>query len=114
MSRVSTKGRPPMDDVATAEPRGAAHSLDPVVIGREMDATGCAVLPGLLDGADCTRIAGLYERDEPFRSRIVMARHGFGSGEYKYFADPLPPLVQRLRQEVYAAIVPIANGWNRR
>jgi hypothetical protein len=103
-----------MDDIATTDPRGTTRTLDPETIGREMDDAGCAILPGLLDGAACTSIAGLYEQDEPFRSRVVMARHGYGSGEYKYFADPLPPLVQGLRERVYASLVPVANGWNRR
>jgi hypothetical protein len=81
-------------------------------IGEELDAQGFAVLEGLLDAAQCRGAAGLYEEDGHFRSRIVMARHGFGRGEYKYFAYPLPDLVTALRGALYPHLAPIANRWN--
>jgi hypothetical protein len=81
-------------------------------IEAELDRAGCAVLPGLLSIAECQALGTLYAREEPFRSRIVMARHGFGRGEYKYFAYPLPPLIERLRAEAYPHLVPIANRWH--
>jgi len=81
-------------------------------VGRELDAQGNAVLEGLISPDECRTLAGLYGRDELFRSRIVMARHGFGRGEYKYFAYPLPDLIAGLRAEVYPRLVPIANRWN--
>ena len=77
----------------------------------DLDDRGAAVIPQLLDAAECERVAALY--DTPvFRSRVVMARHGFGRGEYQYFDDPLPPLVAALREALYAPLVPVANRWN--
>ncbi|HEY9219462.1 MAG TPA: 2OG-Fe(II) oxygenase [Phenylobacterium sp.] len=81
-------------------------------VERELDAYGCAVLPGLLGGEACAAVAALYEQETLFRSRVVMARHGFGRGQYQYFADPLPPLVQTLRKELYPRLVPIADRWS--
>jgi uncharacterized protein len=78
----------------------------------ELDAHGCALLPGLLPADMCGRIAGLYDDDAAFRSRIVMARHGFGRGEYKYFAYPLPEAVAALRTALYPRLAPVANRWN--
>ncbi len=77
-----------------------------------LDATGFAVLPGLLQHAECERLRGSYADDHLYRSRVIMARHGFGRGEYKYFSYPLPPLIAELRWELYARFVPIANRWN--
>jgi hypothetical protein len=71
------------------------------------------VLPGLLTAKQCDAIAKLYPQEEGYRARIVMARHGFGRGEYKYFAYPLPPLLNTLRHAVYPRLAPIANRWNR-
>lgn len=81
-------------------------------IESELDAQGCAVMPALLSPAECRGVVALYAQDERFRSRVVMASHGFGRGEYKYLAYPLPPLVAELRTELYARLVPIANRWN--
>ena len=69
-------------------------------------------LPGLLDPAQCAALAAGYASPDGYRSRIVMARHGFGRGEYKYFSYPLPPLLQALRQALYPRLAPIANRWN--
>jgi uncharacterized protein len=66
----------------------------------------------LLTTDECETIAGLYEDDRRFRSRVVMARHGFGRGEYKYFAYPLPDIVTELRAALYPRLAPIANHWN--
>lgn len=79
-----------------------------------LDAHGNAVLLGLLTPAQCRALAALYPDEARFRSRIVMARHGFGRGEYKYFAYPLPPLLDQLRHALYARLAPIANRWNQR
>src|SRR4051812_35671307 len=77
------------------------RTCDWVSTERSLDAHGHAVLPGLLTGAQCDDLAALYPEEERFRSRIVMARHGFGRGEYKYFAYPLPPLLEELRHALY-------------
>jgi hypothetical protein len=81
-------------------------------IETDLDQSGCAVVERLIAPADCDRLAALYEGDENFRSRVVMARHGYGRGEYKYFRYPLPALVARLRTELYPRLAPIANRWN--
>jgi uncharacterized protein len=78
----------------------------------ELNAQGCAVLEGLLTRAECEDLGALYDRDDLFRSRVVMARHGYGRGEYKYFAYPLPALVSALRSSLYPQLAPIANRWN--
>jgi hypothetical protein len=81
-------------------------------VEQELDRYGCAVLPRLLSPAGCDALAGMYARDELFRSRVVMERHGFGRGEYKYFDHPLPKLVSTLRTATYPHLVPLANRWN--
>jgi len=79
---------------------------------RELDAQGCAVLKGLLSPEECRALVALYPDDSHFRSRIVMGRHGFGRGEYKYFAYPLPPVIAGLRPALYARLRDVANRWN--
>ena len=78
----------------------------------ELDAQGCAVLKGLLSPDECRALAALYADDSHFRSKVVMGRHGFGRGEYKYFAYPLPDLIAQLRPALYARLCGIANRWN--
>src|ERR687888_117961 len=85
--------------------------LDWECIAKDLDLYGCAVLKRILSPAECRDIAGLYSENKLFRSRVVMARHGFGRGEYKYFAYPLPALVTALRAEIYRRVAPIANRW---
>jgi hypothetical protein len=75
------------------------------------DRDGYAVLPGLLGAEECRALVALYDDRERFRSRVVMARHGFGQGEYKYLTYPLPPLVAEWRQALYPRLAPIANRW---
>ncbi len=70
----------------------------------DLDAQGCAVLKELLSPDECAALAALYPDDKNFRSRIVMGRHGFGRGEYKYFAYPLPDLIAQLRPALYARL----------
>jgi hypothetical protein len=77
----------------------------------ELDAQGFAVLQGLVAGGDCDSLSGLYEDNGLFRSRVVMSRHGFGRGEYKYFAYPLPEAVAALRTALYPRLAPVANRW---
>jgi uncharacterized protein len=78
----------------------------------ELDARGCAVLKRLLSPEQCRALAALYPDDGRFRSRIVMGRHGFGRGEYKYFSYPLPDLIAELRPALYARLHAVANRWN--
>ena len=78
----------------------------------QLDAGGCAVVPRLLSAAQCEAVASWYGDDAKFRSRVVMASHGFGRGEYKYFAYPLPELVAELRTELYPPLAAIGNRWN--
>jgi uncharacterized protein len=94
----------------TAADRVAA--LDWIHIGEELDAHGAAVARSVLSPEECERLVGLYAADAPFRSRIVMGRHGFGRGEYKYFAYPLPDLIADLRTALYSRLADIANRWN--
>ena len=77
-----------------------------------LNACGYALLPGLLPAADCLALRDLYADDDHFRSRVVMARHGFGKGEYKYFRYPLPEPIARLRTELYRPLAAIAGRWN--
>ncbi|QUD90760.1 2OG-Fe(II) oxygenase [Phenylobacterium montanum] len=79
-----------------------------------LDGEGWARLPALLSPNECRAVAALYDQDAGFRSRVVMARHGFGRGEYRYFAYPLPDLVQALRERLYPRLAPIADRWNAR
>ena len=90
----------------------SVEAIDWVAVHAQIDAHGYATLPALLDADTCHALASLYAQRELFRSRIVMARHGFGSGEYQYFAYPLPSIVDRLRRALYASLVPVANHWN--
>jgi Oxygenase, catalysing oxidative methylation of damaged DNA len=89
-------------------------ALDWPAVSTELDAQGWAVLPKLLTAADCDAMSSLYARESGFRSRIVMARHGFGCGEYRYCAYPLPRLVETLRTALYPHLVQIANCWQAR
>jgi len=84
------------------------------VAATELDAQGWTILPGLVSHDEGDAIAGSYDGGSGFRSHVVMARHGFGQGEYRYFAYPLPHLVQELRAELYRRLVPIANRWHER
>ena len=79
----------------------------------DLDAHGNAILPALLTAAQCDDLSAAYDDDGLYRSRIVMARHGFGRGEYKYFRYPLPGLLAELRGALYPHLAPIANRWNR-
>jgi hypothetical protein len=87
-------------------------SLDWNQIGKALDGQGHALLSGLLTPEETRSLSNLYSDDRVFRSRVVMARHGFGRGEYKYFDYPLPNLIGALRTAVYAKLAPVANQWN--
>jgi hypothetical protein len=87
-------------------------ALDWAAVGAELDSQGCAVLRNLLSADQCGEVATLFADDARFRSRIVMSRHGFGSGEYKYFSYALPDLIAQLRSALYPPLREIANRWN--
>jgi uncharacterized protein len=89
-------------------------SCDWSALTSELNQVGAAVLPKLLTPEECRTIAALYPREEHFRSHIVMARHGFGKGEYRYFRYPLPDLIGSLRTALYPRLAPLANAWNER
>jgi hypothetical protein len=80
----------------------------PEVTGN-LDEHGNAVLAGVLSPEKCRALADLYPKDEVFRSRVVMGKHGFGRGEYKYFRYPLPELIESMRTELYRGLAPLAN-----
>lgn len=90
---------------------GRTESLDWAAIEQSLWERGYAKTPSVLTPDECTELIDLYTDAARFRSRIDMARYRFGSGEYKYFADPLPPLVQELRTYMYPFLAPIANRW---
>ena len=96
-------------------PSGIAARVDAVdwkQAASELDAQGCAVLKGLLFPDECRALAALYPDERHFRSRVVMGRHGFGRGEYRYFSYPLPPVIAELRSALYAQLRDVANCWN--
>ena len=78
----------------------------------ELDARGAAVIPALLNDAQCAQLIDCYARADAFRSRVIMQRHGFGRGEYQYFRYPLPAPVEALRARIYESLAPIANRWS--
>jgi hypothetical protein len=87
-------------------------AMDWQSISHDLDVYGCAVVDRLLTRSDCDDLAALYECEDRFRSRVSMERHGFGRGEYKYFAYPLPEIIGALRTDLYPHLVPVANRWN--
>jgi hypothetical protein len=107
------------DDSRTAAGNAPAVAIDARVSAFEwpaaaghLDACGWAMLERSLNADECDAIAAMYPDEGRFRSRVIMARHGFGRGEYKYFAYPLPPEVAALRAALYPRLAPIANRWN--
>jgi hypothetical protein len=107
MSALAKLDRPPSNDAASR-----VGDLDWKRLRAELDAEGSAILEGLLSPEECRALAALYPDDGRFRSRIVMKRHGFGQGEYKYFAYPLPELVAGLRAALYPPLAEVANRWS--
>jgi len=106
-----------LDTLASAAPvaTGIAERIDELdwdAIDADLSAQGCARTPVLLAPVECAAIAHLYRSDDRFRSRVVMERHGFGRGEYKYFAYPLPEPIAALRSTLYPRLAAIANRWN--
>jgi hypothetical protein len=100
------------DERESTRAEDRVEALDWQQISDELNTQGGAVLTGVLTPDECDALARLYPLEQPFRSRVVMARHGFGRGEYKYFSYPLPSLIQPLRMVFYRALAPVANRWN--
>jgi hypothetical protein len=109
---MSTKTKITTNSSSTSSVEERVKALDWEQISQELEEQGSAVLERLLNPDQCRALAELYTRDELFRSHIIMARHGFGRGEYKYFRYPLPDLITGLRTALYTRIAPIANRWN--
>jgi uncharacterized protein len=103
---VSVSGPVPTNELA-----GRVAAVDWPRVEADLEAQGAAVIERLLTPAECHELSSLYQRDDTFRSRVVMARHGFGRGEYRYFDYPLPQLVGALRESVYVCLAPVANRW---
>lgn len=101
-----------MDGSRSFDATARLAAFDWTRIEIDLDTRGCATLEGLLDPAQCAALANLYDIDARFRSRVVMARHGYGRGEYRYFNYPLPDMVANLRSAAYPRLVPLANRWN--
>jgi len=99
---------------AAASQAERVAAIDWERVAADLGEQGAAVLERLLTPEEGRAIAALYEEDDRFRSRVIMARHGFGKGEYKYFSYPLPELVAGLRTALYPRLAPIANRWNER
>jgi uncharacterized protein len=106
-------------DSRTATSSAPAAAIDARVgafewtaVSTHLDAHGWAMLQRTLNADECDAVAAMYADERRFRSHVIMARHGFGRGEYKYFAYPLPPEVAALRAELYPHLAPIANRWN--
>lgn len=110
---IETPARHGTRNAIAPDAQARVAQLDWACAARSLDRDGHAVLPGLLSKPQCAQLASLYPREAGFRSRVVMARHGFGQGEYKYFSYPLPPLLDDLRHGLYPHLAPIANRWNR-
>jgi hypothetical protein len=106
--RMGASGKPRENVIVN----GRVAALDWNGVAADLDAHGAAIAPGLLSASECAALAETYPSDAPFRSRVVMARHGFGRGEYKYFAYPLPGLVAGLREDLYPRLAAIANRWH--
>jgi len=99
-------------DLDTTGKTARINSIDWHRIEDDLNRYGCATVEQLLTAAECDMLASLYAQDDLYRSRVVMARHGFGRGEYKYYAYPLPAMISELRQTAYSHLAPVANRWN--
>ncbi len=99
-------------EAASKSTKTQIENYDWADIASQLDTSGYALVTSLLTERESGEIAALYSDDDIFRSRVVMARHGFGRGEYKYFAYPLPEMLSELRRDLYSVLAPVANQWN--
>jgi len=98
--------------IAARDIAGSVTAIDWPRVGEDLNRFGCAVIPGLLRPRQCAQLAALYDNDANFRNRVIMARHGYGRGEYRYFSYPLPEIVGALRTALYPPLATLANEWN--
>ncbi|MDR3493243.1 MAG: 2OG-Fe(II) oxygenase [Ancalomicrobiaceae bacterium] len=115
--KATTDAASPDEETGSASPATIEErvgAIDWTQVHAELDAQGWAIAPKLLSDAEADFVSGLYGREQGFRSHIVMSRHGFGRGEYKYFSYPLPDLIQSVRTAAYPYLAPIANRWHER
>ena len=110
--RSAAKPRHPAAVTVRPSVESRVAAVDWRAAATDLDARGYAVLDGMLSPAECAALAGLYDANELFRSKVVMSRHGFGRGEYKYYAYPLPAIIADLRAALYSRLAPIADRWN--
>jgi hypothetical protein len=87
-------------------------ALDWAAMTNNLDSFGCTIIKSILTSEECQSLTAMYDQDDIFRSKIVMARHGFGRGEYKYWSYPLPEIVGELRTALYPPLASVANRWN--
>jgi hypothetical protein len=102
------------DDAMMVDPGTRVQGIDASALESDLERQGWSIVRDLLKSPECDDLASLYDQDAGFRSRVVMARHGFGQGEYRYFSYPLPPLVEGLRTSLYPFLAPVANRWHER
>jgi hypothetical protein len=107
MSKTQAAARRDEDGIETR-----VDALDWTAAAADLDRHGCAVVGPVFGAEECRSLAARYDDEAPFRSRVIMARHGFGRGEYKYFAYPLPDPIAALRTALYPRLAEIANRWN--
>lgn len=112
VSRTTERGGDATGKTGAGDVETRVKAYDWASIAAHLDANGWAAFPQILTASETSAIAGLYDDDGMFRSHVVMARHGFGRGEYKYFKYPLPATIAALRASLYPRLVPIANRWN--
>ena len=112
MRTVSSSFSPSPENLANVAAR--IERIDWVAVENELDGQGNASVAALLRRSECDELARLYDESGFYRSRVVMSRHGFGRGEYRYYDYPLPKLIDDLRRTAYARLAPIANRWNER
>ncbi len=108
--RTATKRKQDSDLQAAVD--GRVDAIDWTRVGEDLDGYGWAQVKELLTAGECAALASLYDNGAYFRSTVVMSRHGFGRGEYKYFAYPLPDIIAVLRRALYCRLAPIADRWN--
>lgn len=99
-------------DLLNTDIAARIDTIDWHEIEDDLNRYGCATVEKLLTAAECESLSALYAQDDLYRSRVVMGRHGFGRGEYKYYAYPLPGIIGTLRETVYPHLAPVANRWN--